>query len=188
MSLEKPLHYGKSLIKDVLHYGDLAVDATAGNGHDTVFLAKAVGPGGRVWAFDIQAQALEQVRLRLEKESLLHHHVTLLQVGHEKMAVHVPAGVGAIMFNLGYLPGGDHNIITRPETTLTAVNAGLGLLRRGGIMTLIVYPGHQGGREEGLLLEEFLLQLPQENYQVLKYCFLNQRNQPPYLLAVYKLS
>jgi predicted methyltransferase len=185
LTLQRPLNYSKHLVENMLLPGEMAIDATAGNGHDTVFLAKIVGKNGRVWAFDVQEKALKKTKLRLKEEGLL-HQVILLQESHEKMATYAPEGIGAIMFNLGYLPGGDHKIVTRPATTISAIDAGLALLRAGGIMTLVVYSGHQGGKEEGLLVKEFCSSLPQEKYQVLKYSFLNQRNYPPYLLAIYK--
>lgn len=184
--LLKALDYAKELVQEVLEPGEVAVDATAGNGHDTVFLARLVGPQGRVWAFDIQREALERVRQRLQRENLA-QRVTLLLKGHENMASYVKRPVGAIMFNLGYLPGGDHSIITSPETTVVAVRAGLSLLRVGGIMTLVVYTGHPGGMAESEALVEFCTNLPQENFQVLQYRFLNQQNFPPYLLAIAKL-
>ena len=128
--------------------GDWVVDATVGNGHDTAFLAACVGPSGRVFGFDIQAQAITAARQRLGAETA----VTLHQIGHELMAEILPreahGRIGAVMFNLGYLPGGDKAIITTTDTTLTALVIALNLLRVGGVVTVLLYPGHAGGGDE----------------------------------------
>ncbi|HHW92307.1 MAG TPA: methyltransferase domain-containing protein [Firmicutes bacterium] len=183
--LIKSLSYAHELIRKVLGPGERAVDATAGNGHDTIFLARLVEKEGRVWAFDIQEKAIKRVRERLEKEGLS-RRVILLNKGHEEMATYVEGPIGAIMFNLGYLPGGDHSVVTRPDTTLAAVERGLNLLRPGGLMTLVIYTGHPGGAREGEAVINYCSSLPQRDYRVLVYRFLNQRNNPPFLLAIEK--
>jgi len=131
--------------------GDRAVDATVGNGHDTVFLARATTPGGLVIGFDIQSPALTGARARLQAEGLS-DAVTLVHAGHERMAAHVPGDwhgdVAAIMFNLGYLPGGDKRVITRAPTTLAALDQALALLRPGGVLSLLLYRGHPGAGDE----------------------------------------
>lgn len=101
-------------VAEVLREGDRAVDATAGNGWDTLFLARLVGPDGRVYAFDIQQAALDETAALLRKNKLL-ERVDLIHAGHEAMASYVKEPVAAVMFNLGYLPGGDHSIVTRPD-------------------------------------------------------------------------
>ncbi len=135
----------------ILQAGDCAIDATVGNGHDTLFLARRVGTGGRVMGFDIQAQALETARRRLQQENLL-DRVDLLLAGHEKLTVYVPeqwrARLRAVMFNLGYLPNGDKGIVTRPENTLDALEQSLELLMSGGMLSLMAYRGHPGGMQE----------------------------------------
>lgn len=139
--------------------GDLAIDATAGNGHDTLFLARAVAPSGQVWAFDLQSAALEATRARL-RAAELDARVELIEAGHEQLAAHLPAEahgqVRAIMFNLGYLPGGDHGLITRPATTLAALNAALSMLAPGGQISLLIYRAHDGGAEEAQAIERWL--------------------------------
>jgi predicted methyltransferase len=128
--------------------GGLAIDATVGNGHDTVFLANQVGPTGRVYGFDVQASALEAAARRTRGLD----QVRFIHAGHEQMVARVPADaagrINAIMFNLGYRPGGERSIVTRPETTLAAFRQGLDLLAPGGRMSLVLYPGHEGGAEE----------------------------------------
>jgi SAM-dependent methyltransferase len=143
----------------VLRPGDFAVDATAGNGHDTEFLAQAVGAWGRVVAFDVQETALAATRKRLEARGL-DRRVALVLAGHEAMAEHLPQDwrgkVGAVFFNLGYLPGGDRGKVTRGETTLRALDAAVAWLRAEGLLSVVVYPGHPGGTEEAQAVRRWL--------------------------------
>lgn len=170
--------------------GDIAIDATVGGGHDTLALARLVGAGGRVYGFDIQPQAIERTWLRLEAAGVGGERVTLFAASHDRMAASVPAEahgrIAAVMFNLGYLPGADHATITVPATTLPALDASLALLRPGGILTVVAYPGHEGGHAEAAAVERWAAELPQDECQSLLYRFVNQRNDPPFLLAVEK--
>ena len=152
MTHRRPLtELAQQAVGEILSAGDRVIDATIGNGHDTVFLASRVAPGGHVIGFDVQPGALAATGARLRASGLT-EVVTLLQCGHEQMAAQVPAawpgGVAAAMFNLGYLPGGDKSLITRTDTTVSALGQALGLLRVGGLISLIVYRGHRGGDSE----------------------------------------
>ena len=144
------------IIATKLDENTIAIDATAGNGHDTVFLAARAR---RVFAFDIQALAIANTCQRLEQSNLL-EKVRLLQKGHQTMAAAIPAHyhgrIGVIMFNLGYLPGADKQLITQADTTLVALNAALGLLQKHGIISLLVYPGHAGGEQEHQTIQTWL--------------------------------
>jgi len=138
-------------VGDHVKPGDQVIDATAGNGHDTLFLAQAVQSAGHVWALDIQQAALESTARRLS-EAGVQDRVTLIQGSHAHMAGLLPqelAGqVTAIMFNLGYLPGSDKAMATATDTTLQALEAARALLAPGGILSVVAYLGHPGGREE----------------------------------------
>ncbi len=142
-----------------LQQGDLALDATAGNGHDTLFLARQVGPTGRVFAFDLQPAALERTRRRLQEQSLL-DRVILHQAGHERMKELLPEAahgrLSGVMFNLGYLPGGDKRLVTLPATTLSALAQAISLLRPGGMLSVLAYRGHPGGEEEAAAVARLL--------------------------------
>lgn len=132
----------------VLRPGDLAIDATAGNGYDTVFLAERVGDAGRVLAFDVQSEAIAAARARVEAAGLT-ERVEFFRASHATIPQHAaPGSVAAVMFNLGYFPGGDHAVITRTGETLAALVAALVVLKSGGILTVVCYPGHAGGDEE----------------------------------------
>jgi len=150
MRLVEQVHHR---LAEIIRPGDTVVDATVGNGHDTFALAELVGETGRVLAFDVQAEAIASAQRRVP-----HHWVSWIHAGHETLADHLPADaqLGAIVFNTGYLPGGDHNIVTRPETTIVALEAACDRLRPGGIASLILYRGHAGGMEESEAVERWL--------------------------------
>lgn len=146
------------LVRAVLKPGDIAIDATAGNGHDTQFLAECVGPTGTVYSFDIQESAVQATARRLASAGL--ENVTLILRNHAEMRDALPTGlvsnVAAIMFNLGYLPGGDKQLVTKSDSTLAAIQAALLMMAPSGIMTIIAYPGHAGGDSEARQLQDFL--------------------------------
>ncbi|MFC6331730.1 class I SAM-dependent methyltransferase [Paenibacillus septentrionalis] len=165
--------------------GETVIDATAGGGVDTLQLAQLVGPKGRVLAFDIQQDALDKTAARLkayEEQNKL-APVQLIKDSHSKMSSYAAAPVAAIMFNLGYFPGGDHQIITVPHSTLSALEQGVSLLRPGGILTCVLYPGHAGGETEAAAVEQWAARLPHELANVVLYR-QPQRPAAPYLIAV----
>jgi len=170
--------------------GGVAVDATIGNGHDTVMLAREVGDKGTVYGFDVQEEALASTRRRLRADGR-REPVTLVQAGHEDMGTHIPdrhhGRVGAVTFNLGYLPGSDSACITRPRTTLAALNTALELLRPGGVVTIVAYTGHDGGAQETAAVEEWGAARPPSRFNALSYTFPNQQNDPPRLFAIEKV-
>lgn len=145
-------------VAHVLAEGGQALDATAGNGHDTCFMAERVGASGHVWALDVQPAAIEAASRRLESAGLA-DRVTLLCESHAQMkdCVDRPgAGLDAVMFNLGYLPGSDQSLVTGAETTLPALEQALALLAPGGCLSLMVYRGHEGGEAEWDAVQQWL--------------------------------
>ncbi|GGF85487.1 class I SAM-dependent methyltransferase [Paenibacillus aceti] len=187
------LSYAHKLAADRLQSGDAAVDATAGTGADTLFLARACGRRGQVWAFDIQAEALRLTGERLAKEAdqVELAQVHLLQRSHADMKELLPQAVhghlGAVMFNLGYLPteGADHSLITLAETTLAALETATSLLRPRGIVTAVLYPGHPGGDREAEAVQAWAAALPASVGQTILYRQI-QRPHAPYLIAIEK--
>jgi len=168
VTIERLTERVHEILRPRLQPGDVAVDATAGNGHDTKFLAEAVGPEGRVFAFDLQRSAIEATRDRLASEAL--GNVTLIQENHANLAEFLPrehhGRVAAITFNLGYLPGSDKTATTDAATTRQAIEAGLSWLCPGGVMTILAYTGHPGGREETDSVENFLSTLSPRSFDV----------------------
>lgn len=189
MSLpERPTAQAHREVAAVLRSGEVAVDATAGNGHDTLFLAERVGPSGRVLAFDIQPAAIEATRARLAAASL-EQRVGLVLGSHEELAEHVaPGGVAAVMFNLGYFPGGDHGVITRTDGTLRALAAARGALRAGGILTIVCYPGHPGGGEESAAVVGWAEALDPAGWEVAVFRRAATVKPAPFLVRVRKLD
>ncbi len=173
-------------VRPVIQAGDVVIDATAGNGLDTVFLAQQTGPGGHVYAFDIQEEALESTAAKL-KESNLEKWVTLILDGHENMAEYVNGPVSVIMYNLGYLPGAGSRISTRFDTTLRSFQQALALLKPEGMISIVLYPGHRQGKleKEGLL--KVFEELPPSEYLVLHQCYLNKSSEPPELVVIQKI-
>jgi 16S rRNA C1402 N4-methylase RsmH len=156
------------ICRQVLKEGDCVVDATVGNGHDTLFLVQAAGSSGHVYGFDIQPEALEQTRERLKGGDT--DRVTLIAGSHADMGNLIPTEhhgrIKLVMFNLGYLPGGNKQITTQTQTTLAALAAACRLLDEQGLITIIAYPGHEGGTEETAAIEEFLKQKQDEGWHV----------------------
>lgn len=183
--LKKPLLMAQEIIARCVSPGDVVVDATAGNGNDTLFLAELVGDRGKVYSFDIQDEAINRTTRRLRKARLL-SRVNLICSGHEKMAIYIKENISAAMFNLGYLPGKKHQLVTRPETTLIALKAGLEKLKPGGVITLVLYSGHAGGEEEKNAIINYCSTLSQEFYTVLLYEMINWVNHPPALVSIEK--
>jgi len=145
---ERPIARAHRELAAVLRPGDLAIDATAGNGHDTVFLAAAVGETGRVLTFDVQTAAVTATKARASAAGL-EERIVFIHASHATLADHVsPGSTAAIVFNLGYLPGGDHTLITRTVETLAALDQAVAALRPGGVLAIVCYPGHPGGDEE----------------------------------------
>lgn len=178
--------FAHKLLRAALSEGGRALDGTAGNGHDTLLLAECVGEGGKVWAFDIQVQALETTQGRLNEAGLA-PRVRLIADGHQHLANHIGEPLDAAVFNFGWLPGGDKSCTTAAATSIAALNAALALLKSGGILVAVLYPGHAAGRQEAAAVEQWAQALPQQQYAVLRYGFINQRNCPPYLLAIEKM-
>ncbi|ACA41706.1 class I SAM-dependent methyltransferase [Lysinibacillus sp. fkY74-1] len=187
MKLQRVLQYAQQLLKDSVEEGDTVVDATAGNGHDTLFLAQLVGDEGQVYAFDVQKKAVDATLHRLLDQSL-EHRALVLNKGHEEVANFIHKPVAAAIFNLGYLPGSNHDIITKPTTTIQAIEDLLKLLKVGGLIILVIYHGHPGGKEERDTVTDYVSQLPQKYVHVLKYEFLNQQNDPPFIIALEKMK
>jgi 16S rRNA C1402 N4-methylase RsmH len=162
----------QAAIAEVLRPGSLAIDSTMGNGHDTLFLARCVAPGGRVMAFDVQPAALDATRRRLV-DAGLHDLVELRQVGHEHLASRLPDGwcgrVDAAMFNLGYLPGGDKSIVTTGGTTTRALTAALEVMSTEGRLSVMLYRHHADASPEVDAVEHWLSGLS-DSWSITQHC------------------
>ncbi len=188
LSLVQQAH---QLLAELLQPGDIAIDATVGNGHDTLFLATRVGVSGKVYGFDIQQQALDSTWQRLEQAGE-GGQVSLYHAGHETMGFVLPEAIAgkvkAVMFNLGYLPGGDKRRTTGASTTLGALQAALSLLAPGGVISLLAYTGHPGGREEAELLKAWATSLPQGIFTVSMAVPESERGNAPEWIVIRRIN
>jgi predicted methyltransferase len=185
MRLTEKVHY---ILTNHLHEGGQAIDATAGNGYDTLFLAKQVGSSGKVIAIDIQDCAIRSTREKLESADLI-DRVKLVTDDHAaalgKLIVNDHEKVAAITFNLGYLPGSDKSIQTRTESTEEALAASIQLLSPGGYLCVIAYRGHAGGTAEAMTVEAFMRKSQTEGHAVDSY-EPESSNSPPILWVLRK--
>jgi predicted methyltransferase len=181
--LPSAVEWAQRVVSEHLRSGDFAVDGTAGNGYDTLFLAQKVSPGGRVFAFDIQESALRMTRQRVSEAGMTDERVITLCAPHETLADTLPAhlrgNVQAFMFNLGYLPGSDKSRVTTAKTTLRALASALDWLAPRGIMTVVIYPGHPGGAEEADAVRLFAHQLSSREVEVQQIKPVNRSQHPP---------
>ncbi len=179
--------WAEEIRKAALFPGAVAIDATMGNGGDTAHLASLVGETGRVYAFDVQEEALIRTQKRLEEENLL-SRVSLILDGHQNMAKYVRESVDCIVFNLGWLPNAAHEVFTRVDTTIPALDAALSLLKKGGVLTVCVYPGHEEGAREYEAVRAWAEQLPPKIFQSRATLYCNQPKNTPALFAVQRIG
>ncbi len=189
MLLDSPTHFSHKLWSTFLKVGDYAIDATAGNGHDTLFLAQHIlsDSKGKLVAFDIQKEALEQTQKLLNDKCLpsLLSRIELKLASHWQMKEHCKPGAQLIVFNLGYLPGGDKNITTLTKTTLESLDQALELLHIQGVLSITCYPGHLEGQKESSAVLEWAKALSR-NYNCSQHHWINRSKTSPFLLLIQK--
>ena len=192
----KQLEMAHWMLKDIIKTNDVVVDATMGNGYDTQFLAEL---GVNVYAFDVQEEALNATEKRLDdagiknqifeknlSKLLTEPSVNLVLSGHEKLSEYVKEPIKAAIFNLGYLPKTDKSVVTKADTTLTALDALTNQLVVGGRIAIMIYYGHEGGMEEKDAVIKWTSSLPQKDWEVTSYAPLNQIHTPPILVLIEK--
>ena len=175
-------------LKENVKAGANVIDATAGNGGDTVFLCELVGKNGHVTAFDIQQAAVENTIQRVNQCGYSDICDVVLSCHSEIENYFERDSVDAIVFNFGWLPGGDHNLFTRSETSIAAIKSGLSVLKSGGIMTLCVYYGKNNGYDERDAILDFVRELDYRKYTVMLLSFFNRINDPPFPIFIVKES
>ena len=173
-------------IQSHISEGSLCIDATAGNGNDTAFLCKLCGESGHVLAFDIQKHAILNTVKRLNNEGLVNRAEVILD-SHCNMHKYAEAeSVDCIIFNFGYLPCGDHSISTKADTSIRAIETGLTLLKKGGLMSLCIYSGGDTGFEERDAILDYVKVLDAKKYAVLRMDYYNRPNNPPIPVMIIK--
>ena len=175
------LELHKYFILNHLREGDVAVDCTMGNGHDTEFLSKTVGVRGHVYAFDIQQQAVDSTARHLAEAGCPQNY-TLIRASHQYVKDYVKVPVKAGMFNLGWLPGGDKSITTMRESTMPAIEAAIDLMDRDAIINVAVYPGHAEGDAEGRMICDYLAGLSRHKVCATRVNILNSPTSPYFIV------
>lgn len=181
--MDKVLVFSKKLLLPKLKDARVVVDATVGNGNDTLFLAE--NTAAKVYGFDIQEQALANAKKLLIEHNKLENCQLILD-SHLNFEKYIPESIQAAVFNLGYLPQADHNITTTAEVTIPTLELMLSKLSLGGIIVIVVYWGHANGKVEKERLLEWCVNIDQKKVEVLKYEFINQKNNAPFILALEK--
>lgn len=174
------------MIREAVSEGDLCVDATVGNGNDTQLLCQLAGPSGTVHGFDIQEQAIVHTKERLNQLGL---SAELHLCSHTNMREWIlPGTASCIVFNFGYLPGGDHALATQKDTSIEAIHQGLALLKVGGLMSLCIYSGGDTGFEERDAILAYLENLDTKQYLVIVSNYYNRKNHPPIPAFIIRLK
>lgn len=177
----RPTALAQQLVAPWLRPGSRVIDATAGNGHDTVFLAHGVGAGGQVLAFDVQEAALASTRARARAEGV-EARISLIADSHVRLEEHAGAqSIAVVMFNLGYLPGEDHGLTTTADQTAAALDAAARVLEPGGILSVVCYPGHEAGSGEAQVVEAWLHARASGGWRVARYGAVGTRRPAPCL-------
>lgn len=172
----------KHFLLEHIGEGDTVVDFTMGNGNDTLFLSRTVGESGRVYAFDIQEEALASTLSHL-RENGAPENYTLICASHHRVKEFVDAPIKAGIFNLGYLPrSGKKAVTTMRETTFPAVKAALELLAPDGVLIVAIYPGHEEGALEGEMLREYFSTLSRFRICASEFHILNSPTSPYFYL------
>lgn len=180
------VHLAHSFLAENVKPGDICIDCTAGRGNDTAFLCGLVGESGKVVSLDIQQEAVDSTNALLAERGFSHIAEVHLD-SHENVDRYAePETVSAIVFNFGWLPGGDHSINTKKESSIAAIEKGLRLLRPDGVMSLSIYYGRDTGFEERDALLEYLRKLSVKEYTVIISIFANRPNCPPISVRIYK--
>lgn len=170
------------LVRPHVRPGDTALDGTAGNGHDSLFLARCVGPTGRVIAWDIQPLAIDRTTALLAKHGVT--WVELILGDHADLDRTPGSPLSAALFNLGYLPASDRSIVTTTASSVRAIHAAVGFLRPGGILTVLAYTGHCGGAEEAEAIRVLLASQSPVEYKFREVTIPAGRTAPPKLFAL----
>lgn len=177
--------FAMSIAAQYINKGDIAVDATVGNGYDTLTLSKLVGEAGKVYGFDIQPLALMRASEFLTLNDAP-SEIELVYNGHEEMDKHISEKASAVVFNLGYLPSGDKNITTGADTTIMALNKALDIIKEDGIISVVMYPGHEEGKVERDRVTEWGKSLDKSRFHCAYISMINQPANAPCILLITK--
>ncbi|NIK12127.1 class I SAM-dependent methyltransferase [Alkalibacillus almallahensis] len=186
--MKQIIPFAHQWISETLNSGDIVVDATLGNGHDSVALSQEVGPNGHVYSFDIQQSAIDQAQSLFNQNDI--NNITSVKLGHEQAKGYLNkqgiSSIGGVIFNLGFLPGGDESITTQADSTIQAIDSLFELLMRHRMIVIVIYPGHDSGQIEKDLLIQHLQKQPAAKMDVAMYHMVNRSNNAPFVVGIYK--
>ena len=182
----QPQHITEHFINTYVKPGNVVVDATAGNGNVTLKLCRAVTETGKVFSFDIQESALRETKKKIAAENF--SNAELICDSHSNMELYITNKVDCVVFNLGYLPGGDHSLQTKYTTTIEAIEKSLCILKETGFISITIYYGKNSGTEEKEKVLEYLETLNHKLYTVTLHHFFNRPNNPPLTAIITKNS
>lgn len=171
------------IIEKFVEEGFTCLDATVGNGNDTIKLSGKVGESGRVYGFDIQKTAIEITTEKLSKYGYIDRTI-LINDSHTKLDDYIKEQLDFAIYNLGFLPKGNKEIVTNEKTTIESIKKALNLLKKYGILVVVSYIGHENGLDEYKAVYKYLSLLDQKKFNVLELNFINQINNPPRLFCV----
>ncbi len=176
----------QQLLAGTVKPGGLYVDATCGNGHDTLFLCRLAGPEGHVIGLDIQPMAVQATNTLLAQNGMDRIGQAIL-ADHRDLLRFAPAGsADCVMFNFGWLPGAAHTVHSQAEASVAAVRAALEALKPGGVLSAVLYSGKVIGRSEKQAVLDYLQGLPLTRYTVLVCRFANWAETAPLPCLVFK--
>lgn len=184
--LHNAVKMAQKLLLPELKQAKACLDATVGKGKDISFLAANSPANTVIWGFDIQAAAIISAQNLLTSAGLI-RKTRLILDSHVNIEKYISGTIDVIMYNLGYLPGGSHDIFTQSDSTVASISASAKLLKREGIITIVAYPGFKAGKEEQLAVQTYLRTLPQKEFNVACWQLQNQVNNPPILYVIEKL-
>ena len=187
--LSNSIQIAHTLLKTALDNAHIVIDATAGNGNDTLFLAQNAKRSTKIYAFDIQTEALYHAKEKMNKFCRRSDiEVNFMHASHDDVEKYVNDNIDLAVFNLGYLPGGNHAVTTKCETTLKALKIMLEKLRPNGHIAVVVYPGHEEGLKESQLIKDFAASLAKKYFTVGWYQMINHNNNAPALCWIEKVG
>ncbi|WP_017186810.1 tRNA (mnm(5)s(2)U34)-methyltransferase [Alkalibacillus haloalkaliphilus] len=186
--MKQIIPFAHQLFIDTIQQGDVVVDATLGNGHDSLMLSQLVGENGRVYSFDIQQEAIDQSQQMFNDH--LAKQITPILRGNEHVYEELTKRnvneIDGAIFNLGFLPGSDQSITTNANTTIEAIEGILKLLKPERYIVIVIYSGHETGEIEKNELLEYLATKPAKEVDIAKYQMVNRSKKAPFVVAVYK--
>mgnify|MGYP006277399179 CR=1 FL=1 len=185
MDLMQGVEFSHWAFNKFIENNQVFVDATCGNGNDTIFLADNVSSGGKIYAFDIQKEAIEITKNKFKK-SKYNNDIEYINDGHEKIDKYISEKVDGIIYNLGYLPGSEHNIKTEKDTTIKSLEKAVDIIDDNGLIVIVIYTEHEGGELEKEAILDYTTNLDYKTFNVMHYHFINQKKNPPEVVVIKK--